>query len=151
MLEEKILNDYKEALKSKDTIRVSTLSFLRSSLLNQAIKARKKSLNDEEVISVIKQIVKQHRDSIEQFKRGGRDDLVIKENRELEILESYLPPSLTPEEIRQIIEGVILTSHPEGPRDMGKVMKEVMSQIASRADGKTVSELVKQRLAQMNS
>ena len=104
MLEEKILSDYKAALKSKDKIRSSILSFLRADLMNLAIKLKKKSLEDNEVISVIKKLVKQHQDSIQQFKQGQRQDLVVKESQELEILRSYLPPELSPDEISKIIE-----------------------------------------------
>jgi hypothetical protein len=146
MLEEKILTDYKGALKKKDKIRVSTLSFLRSHLMNQAIKIKKKSLEDNEVISVIKKMAKQHQDSIEQFKRGEREDLVTKETQELEILKSYLPAELSPDEVRQIVEEVIFQTQAKGPQDMGRVMKEVMARVASRADGKSVSDLVRQRL-----
>jgi len=81
MLEEKILNDYKQAMKSKDKIKSSILSFLRSNLMNQGIKLKKKSLEDNEVISVIRRLVKQHQDSIEQFKKGERQDLVDKESQ----------------------------------------------------------------------
>jgi len=146
MLEKKILSDYKEAMKSKDKIKSSILNFLRANLMNQAIKLKKKSLEDNDVISVIKKLVKQHHDSIEQFKQGGREDLVAKESQELEILKSYLPPELSPDEIGKIIEEVVSETQAEGPKDMGRVMKEVMAKVASRAEGKLVSELVKKRL-----
>lgn len=149
MLEEKIFNDYKEAMKSKDKIRSSILSFLRANLINQAIKIKKKSLEDNEVISVIKKLVKQHQDSIEQFKQGEREDLVAKETQELEILKFYLPPELTPDEISEIIEEVVIEIQAKGPKDMGRVMKEVMAKVASQADGKLVSDLVKQRLSRI--
>ncbi len=151
MLEEKILNDYKQALKNKDKIKSSALSFLRSHLVNQAIKLKKKSLEDSEAISVIKRMVKQHQDSIMQFKQGKRDDLAAKETQELEILKSYLPPELSSDEINKIIEGVISELQPKGPKDMGRVMKEVMAKVSSQADGKLVSELVKQKLSPAKS
>ncbi|MFH1578523.1 MAG: GatB/YqeY domain-containing protein, partial [Candidatus Omnitrophota bacterium] len=146
MLEEKIFNDYKEALKSKDKARASFLSFLRSSLINQAIKLKKKSLEDDEVFGVIKKMIKQHQDSIEQFKLGGREDLVAKETQELAILKSYLPPEFSLDEISEIIEGVISEIKPEGIKDMGRVIKGVIAKVASQADGKLVSDLVKQKL-----
>ncbi len=149
MLEEKILNDYKQAMKSKEKVRSSCLSFLRSNLMNQAIKLKKKSLEDKEIISVIKKLVKQHQDSIEQFKQGKREDLVAKETQELEILKSYLPPELSADEIKHIIEEVISQVQAKGLEDMGRVMKEVMAKTASQADGKLVSDLVKQRLSQI--
>ncbi|MFC1658147.1 GatB/YqeY domain-containing protein [Candidatus Omnitrophota bacterium] len=147
MLEEKILNDYKQSMKDKDKLKSSTLSFLRSSLMNQAIQLQKKTLEDKEVIAVIKKSVKQHQDSIEQFKQGGRDDLVAKEKQELEILKSYLPADLGIDELRGIIDEVIGELKAKEPKDMGRVMKEVIVRVASRAGGKTVSDLVKQRLS----
>lgn len=149
MLEEKILSDYKSALKSKDKIKSSTLSFLRSNLINQAIKLKQKLLEDKEVISVIQKMVKQHQDSIEQFTRGAREDLVAKETQELEILKVYLPAELPADKIKQVIEDVIFETQAKDFKDMGRVMKEVMLKVASRADGKLVSNLVKQKLGQI--
>lgn len=145
-LEEKILNDYKEAMKNKDNIKSSTLSFLRAEMMNVAIEKRKKVLDDPEVIAVIKKHIKQHQDSIEQFGKGNRQDLVDKESKELEILRSYLPAELPPEEIKKIIEEVIAVTAAQGMKDMGRVMKEVNTKIAGRADGKLVSDLVRERL-----
>ena len=147
MLEEKIFNDYKQALKNKETIRSSTLSFLRSEIGNALIEKRKKNLDDAEVISIIKKQIKQHQDSIEQFKKGNRQDLVDKETRELEILKSYLPQELSAEEVKKIIEEAVKETQAVSPKDMGKVMKVVLAKIAGKADGKLVSELVKARLS----
>ncbi len=146
MLEEKILNDYKEAMKSKDTLKASTLSFLRAQFINLAIEKKKKSLEDSDCVAVIKKLIKQHQDSIEQFKQGNRQDLVDKETKELEILKSYLPPELSEEEIKKIIEEAVSLTAAQGIKDMGKVMKEVSAKIAGRADNKLVSELVKAKL-----
>lgn len=147
MLEEKILNDYKEAMKTKDTAKSSTLSFLRAEMMNVAIEKRKKNLDDNDVIAVIRKQIKQHEDSIEQFKKGNRQDLVDKEGKELEILKSYLPPELPVEEIKKIIEEAIAVTGAQGIKDMGKVMKEVTSKISrASADGKLISDLVKERL-----
>ena len=147
MLEDKILNDYQEAMKKRDEIRASTLSFLRSALANAAIEKRKKNLDDAEVISVIKKQLKSHLDSIEQFKKGNRSDLVEKETKELEILKSYLPPELPVEEISKVIEEIVSQTDASSMKDMGKVMKEVMARIGGQADGKVVSSLVKERLS----
>jgi uncharacterized protein YqeY len=147
MLEEKILKDYKEAMKAKDTIRASTLSFLRSALSNAAIEKKNKKLDDPEVTGVIKKQIKSHQDSIEQFKKGNRTDLVEKESAELKILKSYLPPELPEREIKKAIEEVITETQATDMKDMGKVMKEVMAKIAGQADGKLVSSLVKERLS----
>jgi len=146
MLEDKILNDYKEAMKNKDTLKVSTLSFLRAQFMNLAIEKRKKVLDDIDAIAAIKKQIKQHLDSIEQFKQGNRQDLVDKETKELEILKSYLPPELPAEEIKKIIEEAIAVTGAQDMKDMGKVMKEVNVKIAGRAEGKLVSDLVKEKL-----
>jgi hypothetical protein len=147
MLEEKILNDYKEAMKARDSIRASTLSFLRAALANATIEKRNKPLDDNEVIVVIKRQIKQHQDSIEQFKKGNRQDLVDKETAELKILESYLPKQLSADEIKKIIEEIVTATGASSPKDMGKVMKEVMAKVGGSADGKLVSDLVKERLS----
>lgn len=147
MLEDKILNDYKEAMKNKDTLKASTLSFLRAQFMNLAIEKRKKLLNDIDAIAAIKKQIKQHLDSIEQFKQGNRQDLVDKETKELEILKSYLPPELPVEEIKKIIEEAIAVTGAQDMKDMGKVIKETNTKVAGRADGKLVSDLVKERLS----
>jgi uncharacterized protein YqeY len=146
MLEEKILNDYKQAMKDKNILKVSVLSFLRAELLNSAIAKKKKNLEDSECINVIRKQVKARQDSIEQFKKGARLDLADKETKELEILKSYLPEELAPEEIKKIIEEAINATAAQGLKDMGKVMKEVNVKVAGKADGKLVSDLVKERL-----
>jgi len=150
MLEETILNDYKESMKNKDTIKSSTLSFLRAEMMNVGIEKRKKALDDNEVIAVIKKQIKQHQDSIEQFKKGSRQDLVDKETKELKILEAYLPAQLSSEEVKKIIEEVVAAVGAQGPKDMGRVMKEVMAKVAGAADGKLVSSLVKEKLSKAN-
>ncbi|PIP21270.1 MAG: glutamyl-tRNA amidotransferase [Candidatus Omnitrophica bacterium CG23_combo_of_CG06-09_8_20_14_all_40_11] len=146
MLEEKIFNDYKEAMKNKDTLKSSVLSFLRASLMNAAIEKKKKSLLDFDVITVIRRQIKERQDSIEQFQKGNRQDLADKESKELEILKSYLPAELSSDEIKKIIEETILSTGASGIKDMGKVMREVTAKIAGRADGKLVSDLVRDRL-----
>jgi hypothetical protein len=147
MLEEKILNDYKEAMKNRDTLKSSALSFLRADMINQAMAKKKKALDDTEVVGVIKKQIKQRQDSIEQFTVGSRLDMAEKEKKELEILKVYLPPELSVDEIKKIIEETVSLLVAEGPKDMGRVMKEVNAKIAGQADGKLVSELVKEKLS----
>ncbi len=151
MLEEKILNDYQEAMKAKDTLKSSVLSFLRAETMNVAIAKKKKSLDDNEVIAVIRKQIKARQDSIEQFKKGSRQDLADKETRELEILKSYLPPQASDEEIKKEIEEVIVLVDAQGMKDMGRVMKEVSAKVGPGADGKLVSDLVKERLSKIVS
>lgn len=147
MLEEKITNDYKQAMKDKDTAKSSILSFLRAQILNAAIAKKKKRLDDEEVVAVIRKQLKQHQDAIEQFKDAGRQELADKEKRELEILKGYLPAELPLEELKRIIEEAAASVGASGIKDMGRVMKEAGAKIAGRADSKTVSELVRTRLS----
>ncbi len=147
MLEEKILLDYKEAMKAKDALKSSVLNFLRAEMINVAIAKKKKALDDNDCIAVIRKQLKQRQDSIEQFKQGNRQDLVDKETRELEILKSYLPEELSQEELGKVIEEAIQSTQAGGLKDMGKVMKEVSAKVAGRADGKLISDMVKMRLS----
>ncbi len=146
MLEEKILNDYKEAMKSRDSLKSSVLSFLRADMMNAAIAKKKKALDDSEAIAIIKKQIKQRQDSIEQFTKGERLEMAEKEKKELEILKAYLPPELSVEAIKNIIEEVISATGASGMKDMGKVMKEASAKLAGQADGKLTSELVRERL-----
>lgn len=151
MLEEKILNDYKEAMKKRDALKSSVLSFLRADMINLAMAKKKKALDDNEVISVIKKQIKQRQDAIEQFRAGNRPEMADKETKEAEILKAYLPPELPLEEINKIIAEVISATGAKEMKDMGRVMKEVTAQIAGRADGKLVSDLVKKNLVDKKS
>jgi uncharacterized protein YqeY len=148
MLEDKILNDYKEAMKNKDALKASTLSFLRAAMKNLGIEKKKDKLEDGDAISIVKKQIKQRQDSIEQFKKGNRPELAEKEQKELEVLKAYLPRELSADQIKEIVEEVVSTTGASGVKDMGKVMKEVLSRTAGCADGKLVSDLVKERLTQ---
>jgi len=147
MLEKKIFDDYKEAMKSKDALRSSVLSFLRAEMMNVALAKKKSGLDDNDCLSVIRKQVKARQDSIEQFTKGNRQELAQKESKELEILKSYLPQEISEEEIKKILEVVIVALGAQGIKDMGKVMKELNAKVAGRADGKLVSELVRVRLS----
>jgi uncharacterized protein YqeY len=147
MLEGQILDDFKKAMKDRDSIMVSTLSFLRSELKNVAIDKRRDVLEDAQVIAVIRKQIKQHQDSIEKFKAGNRQDLVEKETRELEILKSYLPQAVSEDQIKEAIEEEILKTGAQGIQDVGKVMKELLAKFAGRLDNRLASELVRERLS----
>ena len=147
MLEEKILNDYKEAMKSRDTLKSSVLSFLRADMLNQATAKKKDKLDDSEIIVVIKKQIKQRQDSIEQFTMGNRLEMAEKERKESEILKGYLPPELSVEQIKTLIEEAVVLTGASSIKDMGRLMKELTIKIAGGADGKLVSDLVRQRLS----
>jgi uncharacterized protein len=149
MLEEQIGKDYIQAMKDRDSVRSSTISFLRAQMKNVIIDKKVKNLNDEEVIAIIKKQIKQRQDSIAQFEKGGRQDLAAKETAELAILKSYLPEEMS----QQALEGVIAAAMGEAQaasmKDMGKVMKIVTGKVQGKADNKLVSELVKQALSKL--
>lgn len=147
MLEEKILNDYKEAMKARDSLKSSLLSCLRAEIMNVEVAKKKNALDDSEVMGVIKKQIKQHQDSIEQFKNGNRNDLADKEIKELEILQAYLPPQLSEAEVAKAIEDIIKEVSAVGMKDMGKVMKEATAKIGAKADSKLISDLVKRKLS----
>ena len=147
MLNELILNDYKEAMKARDSLKSSVLSFLRADMLNLATAKKKDKLDDAEIVIVIKKQIKQRQDSIEQFTKGGRLEMADKEKKEFDILKTYLPPELSAEEIKRLVEEVIIAIGANGVKDMGRVMKELNIKIAGKADGRLVSDLVKQRLS----
>ena len=148
-LEQKIDKDYIQAMKDRDSARSSALSFLRSQIKYARIELKTEQVPDQDVIAVIKKQIKQRQDSIEQFKQGGRADLVEKEEKELAILKSYLPAEMSADEIKSIIKETIKATGASSIKDMGRVMKEAGVKLAGRADNKQVSELVKSELSQL--
>ena len=146
MLADQIFNDYKEAMKARDRLKSSVLSFLRADILNQATAKKKDKLDDADILVVIKKQIKQHQDSIDQFTSGARLEAAEKEKKELEILKSYLPAEMPIEEIKKLIESAVASTGASGPKDMGKLMKELTQKISGKADGKLVSDLVRNRL-----
>ena len=147
MLEEKLFNDYKQAMKDKDTLKSSVLNFLRAQILNAAIAKKKDKLDDFDCLAVIRKQISQRQESIEQFKAGNRLDLADKEAKELEILKSYLPPQLSEQEVKKIIEEVVLATGAASMKDMGRVMKEVNEKVAGKAESKLISDLVREKLS----
>lgn len=145
-LEEKIMADYKESMKSRDASRTQTISFLRSELKYCAIDKKKEKLDDSDVAVVLKKLIKQRQDSIAQFEKGARMDLVQKEKAELAILKAYLPQELSEAALSKIIDEVVLAAGASNMRDMGRVMKDVMAETQGRADSKLTSDLVRKKL-----
>ncbi|HSA77841.1 MAG TPA: GatB/YqeY domain-containing protein [Nitrospirota bacterium] len=144
-LRDKIDADTKAALKSGAKEKVSTLRMLNAALKNKQIDKRR-PLTEEEVIETVRSLIKQRKDSIEQFAKGGRQDLVDKETAEIAVLEAYLPQQLAREELEVMVRDAISQTGAQGARDMGKVMKALIPMVGGRADGKLVSELVKNAL-----
>jgi hypothetical protein len=136
----------KQAMKSNDKLRLSTIRMIRSSMKNKEIELRKK-LEDEDIVKVIQVMVRKGEESVEQFQAGKRVDLVEKETKEIEILKSFLPQPLSQEEILKIIDQSIQETQASSLKDIGKVMKSVMPKIGGKADGKLINQLVKERLS----
>jgi len=147
MLEEKIFSDYKEAMKSKDSLKASVISFLRAEFKSVAMAKNKDLLDDADCIAVIKKQIKRREDSILQFRQGNRPDLADKEAGESEILKTYLPPQLSEADLGRIIDETIAAAGAAGLKDMGRVMKEVTAKAGASADARLVSEMVKARLS----
>jgi len=144
-LREQIDSDIKDAMKSGAKDKVSALRMLSAALKNKQIEKRA-PLTDGEVADSVRSLIKQRKDSIEQFGKGGRQDLVDKEAAEVSVLEVYLPQQMSREEIEKIVREVIGQTGAQGAKDMGKVMKALVPVLAGRADNKLVSELVKSSL-----
>jgi len=148
-LKEKIAQDYNEALKARDERKLSALRLLRTETKKREVSGQKKELSDGELREAISTLAKQRRESIRLFREGQRQDLVEKEEAELQILLSYLPPPLSPQELEGLIDQVIQETQAVGPKDHGKVMKAAMAKIAGRAEGKEVNEMVRQKLSRL--
>lgn len=145
-LNDKIGTDIASAMKAKDAARLSALRMLKAAVMNKGVE-KKRDLDDSEVLQVIAALVKQRRDSIDQFTKAGRHDLVEKETQELRILEDYLPPAVSAEEIDAAVHAAIAEAGATSVKDMGKVMKAVMPKLAGRnVDGKAVNEAVRRKL-----
>ncbi len=145
-IKERLMEDMKKAAKEKDRLRLSIIRLALATLQNKEKELLKK-LSEGEVIQVISGLVKKGRESIEQFNTGERDDLVAKEEREVEVLQSFLPQQLTSEELEVEISKALEETGASTPKDLGKVMKVLMPRITGRAEGRVVNELVQKRLS----
>jgi uncharacterized protein YqeY len=145
-LNEKIGADIAGAMKARDQPRLSALRMLKAAIMNKGVE-KGRDLEDAEVLQVVSTLVKQRRDSIEQFAKAGRTDLVDKETAEIGVLESYLPPAASAAEIEAAVAAAVAETGASSPKDLGKVMKAVMPKLAGKnADGKTVNEAVRRAL-----
>jgi hypothetical protein len=145
-LSEQITRDIAEAMKAKDQARLSPLRMAKAALMNGEV-AKGRALEEAEAQQVLASLIKQRRDSIEQFGAAGRQDLVDKETAEIGVLEKYAPPSASAAELEQAVAAAIAETGATTPKDMGRVMKAVMSALAGKSiDGKAVNELVKKKL-----
>jgi uncharacterized protein len=146
-LAERVSKDIAAAMKAQDQKRLSPLRMLKAAIMNKGVE-KGRDLDDAEVQQVIASLVKQRRDSIEQFGKAGRSDLVEKETGEISILEEYQPPAASADEIEAAVIAAIAETGAVTQKDMGKVMKAVMPKLAGKtAEGKTVNEVVRRKLA----
>jgi uncharacterized protein len=145
-LTEKVSTDLTAAMKAQDKRRLSALRMLKAALMNKSVE-KGRDLEDAEVLQVVSSLVKQRRDSIEQFSKAGRTDLVAQETGEIEILEEYLPPAATADEVDAAIAAAIAETGAASAKDIGKVMKAVLPRLAGKnVDGRTVNEAVRRAL-----
>ncbi|MBR3229545.1 MAG: GatB/YqeY domain-containing protein [Bacilli bacterium] len=140
-----ILEDLKSAMKAQDKLKLSVIRMVKSSIQMEELN-KKRELTDDEVIDVISKQIKTRKDSINEFTKGGREDLVESTSKEIEILSAYLPEQLTEEEINSIIDKVFEDVKPESSKDMGKVMKAVTPLVKGKADMGMVSSIIKGKL-----
>jgi uncharacterized protein YqeY len=145
-LEERLVEEMKQAMKSNDKAKLSTIRMIRSAVKNKEIDLRK-PLDDDAISRVIQGMVKKSEESIDQFKAGGRMDLVEKETKEIEIMKSFLPQPLSREEVLKVIDQTIEETQASSLKDLGKVMKTVMPKLGGKADGALVNQLVKEKLS----
>ena len=145
-LEQKLTGDIGAAMKARDATRLTALRMLKTALMNKSIE-KGRALEGAEELQVVSSLVKQRRDSIEQFTAGGRADLATKEEAEITVLEAYLPPAVSAEELDAAVTRAITDSGAAGAKDIGKVMKAVMAAFSGKTvDGKKVNELVRTKL-----
>lgn len=145
-LKVQIMDELKEAMKSKDQVKLSTLRLLNSQIKNKEIDLRPNPISEEDIVAVIKKSVKQRQDSIEQYQNANRQDLADVEIAELKILETYLPKMMSEDQVNVLVLEAIKETGATEAKDMGKVMKAVMAKTNGQADNKVVSELVKKNL-----
>jgi uncharacterized protein YqeY len=144
-LSDQVRADLTESMKARSVERTSVLRMLQSSIKNEQIEV-KHDLSDEETMVVIRKAVKQRQDSIEQYTKGNRPDLAAKEQSELDILKTYLPPELSDEELETGVREIVAATGAQSKKDMGKVMKEATAKFKGRADGKKIQEIVSKLL-----
>jgi uncharacterized protein YqeY len=144
-LKDRIASDMKEAMRAKEAVRLESIRLLRAAIQRREVDERV-TLNDEDVVGVLQKMIKQGKDSIDQFTKGGRDDLVAKEAATLAVLETYLPEQIDPAELSRLIDQALSETGAQGVRDMGKVMAWLKPHVQGRADMGAVSAKIKEKL-----
>ena len=146
MLKEKLMEDLKDSMKNHDEVKKNTVTMIKAAIKQIEVDKRVE-LEDNEIIEIISKEAKKRKDALAEFEKAGRDDLIAQTNEELSIIKTYLPEELSVEELTQIIEETIKEVGAETMKDMGKVMQAVKAKTAGRADGKTINEIVKEKLS----
>ncbi len=145
-LRERLVEEMKSAMKTKEVLKLSVIRMVRSAVKNREIEL-KKELDDQEITEIVTTLVKQRRESIRLFQEAGRNELVLKEETELAFLLDFLPKQLERHEIYEIVAKAVTDCGAQGVKDMGKIMKIIMPHVSGRADGKVVNEIVRQKLS----
>ena len=145
LLSKKLSEDLKTALKAGDKDTVSVIRMARALIKNREID-KKASLGDEEIHTILSSMIRQRKESIEQFSKGGREDLVRQETRELAIVQSYMPPQISEDELKVMVSDAVAEAGAAGIKDMGRVMKLITTKVKGQVDGRLLSDLVKQAL-----
>lgn len=144
---ERLNNDMKQAMKNKEKDRLTTIRMIKASLQNEAIKFGRQELSDEEELTVLSREVKQRKDSLQEFEKAGREDLVEKIQTELKHVEVYMPQQLSEEEVAEIVKEAIAETGAASKADMGRVMAVIMPKVKGKADGSLINKLVQQHLS----
>lgn len=148
MLREKVVEDLKQAMLAKDELKVSTLRMLKAAIMKFEVSGKEKvEASDDDVLSLIKKEAKARKDSIQQFRDGGRDEMAEKEEAELAILEEYLPEQMGEDQVKEVVAAVIAETGASSMADMGKVMGAAMGKLGGQADGGVVNKVVKELLS----
>ena len=146
MLKEKLMEDLKKAMREKDEVQKNTVTMIKASIL-QTEKDKQVQLDDNQILEIIAKEAKKRKDSLAEFEKAGREDLVEQTKKELDIIKSYLPAELSREELEQITKEVINELGAVDNKDMGRVMQAVKTRTTGRADGKTINEIVRSQLS----
>ncbi|NBJ68563.1 MULTISPECIES: GatB/YqeY domain-containing protein [Clostridia] len=144
---ETLNQDMKQAMKNKDKITLSVIRMVKASIQNETIKLGKDPLSEDEEMTILSREVKQRKDSLQEFKSAGRDDLVQQLETELDILQTYMPKQLTNEELEAIVQLTIEEVNATSKKDMGKVMSAIMPKVKGKADGSQINKLVQKQLS----
>ena len=146
-LQDKIQSDIAESMRTKDSLKLGVLRMMKAAVMNKKVE-KMKDLDEPEVLAVLNSLVKQRKDSIDQFRKGGREELAQKEEAEIKVIESYLPAAASEDDIRRAIEEAIQETSAASMKGMGKVMKATQARLAGKTvDGARVSQMVKEKLA----